>query len=470
MADEIIKTVENVDRLFSEIVVNGESHVSNNYVPPVQLEQTVPQASEEEEEHQNTTPAQNVQGQDVYAVELNSVHHDFTDRDLTQDLADEITARQTADGNLQTAINGVSGDVETLSGSVGGLQTSVENLQGAVSTIQGKIPSQASSENQLADKDFVDTSIEQAIAEAGSGIEVYPTEEAIIQDLPNLKDGDIVATYGDEYAVNDVPLGSIIAYWGTQDPVDKKWLVLDGRDTTGTDIELQTHYPSLYLHLGGTNVLPDLRECVPVGIGQNGTDTIATHDVYTLGQFKDDQMQDWRSSGQWRNFAPSPNNGWDFIAKTTGYTPISGRYGTTTHGKQKGVNWIIKAVSTADVTPLPSESIQEIEGYVEEYVDEKVSDIDNFKIIESSGVSVTLNANAGNFVTVSITVPNGYKSMFMTGYDISGCSGGINVYATESQAFFNKTGTFTAKIWVRNYTSSQLTATSITAHIMCLKQ
>src|SRR5574344_2112566 len=49
-------------------------------------------------------------------------------------------------------------------------------------------------------------------------------------------------------------------------------------------------YPALYMYLG-TNVLPDYRECVMVGAEENTTDTIATHDVYGEGEFKDDQMQ-----------------------------------------------------------------------------------------------------------------------------------------------------------------------------------
>ena len=50
-------------------------------------------------------------------------------------------------------------------------------------------------------------------------------------------------------------------------------------------------YPALYMYLG-TNVLPDYRECVMVGAEQNTTDTIAAHDVYGEGEFKDDQLQD----------------------------------------------------------------------------------------------------------------------------------------------------------------------------------
>lgn len=133
MAEEntVTMTVENVDQLFPEIVVNGESHVSENYVPPVQLEQVVPQTVEDEEESQNNTPAQAIQGQDVHAVELNDVLHDFVDPSVTQGLADEIQTRRNADTTLQNSIN----------------------------TINSKIPSQASAENQLADKNFVNSSI-----------------------------------------------------------------------------------------------------------------------------------------------------------------------------------------------------------------------------------------------------------------------------------------------------------------------
>ena len=49
-------------------------------------------------------------------------------------------------------------------------------------------------------------------------------------------------------------------------------------------------YPELYSLLG-TNTLPDLRESCLVGVGQNSTNSIATHDVFTLGQLKDSQTQ-----------------------------------------------------------------------------------------------------------------------------------------------------------------------------------
>lgn len=232
MAEEntVTMTVENVDRLFGEIVVNGESHVSENYVPPVQVEHTSPQSTVQEEEPSVPAPAQVVQGQDVYAVELNEVLHDFSDRDLTQSLADEVSARQQADGALQDS----------------------------VSAIQNKIPSEATSTNKLADKAFVGTSIANAVnaldassvggnnkyikaisetdgvisategsidtavtedspnpvtsnavydaiqESMGDSIKTYPTMTDLEQDLPNLEEGQIVATEeGDAFTTVD---------------------------------------------------------------------------------------------------------------------------------------------------------------------------------------------------------------------------------------------------------------------------
>ena len=114
-------------------------------------------------------------------------------------------------------------------------------------------------------------------------------------------------------------------------------------------------YPALYMYLG-TNVLPDYRECVMVGAEQNTTDTIATHDVYGEGEFKDDQLQQHKHS-----IAPSlmyePTSIWKGRGIGIGNPEkpaadtiiienvINGRSGTTTHGKQKAVYVYIKATS-----------------------------------------------------------------------------------------------------------------------------
>ena len=79
-----------------------------------------------------------------------------------------------------------------------------------------------------------------------------------------------------------MPLGTIIALYRTTVPTG--FLPCNGATF---DVN---QYPALYTILG-TNKLPDLRECNLVGIGQSSRALISAHDIYTIGQFKDDQMQ-----------------------------------------------------------------------------------------------------------------------------------------------------------------------------------
>ena len=76
-------------------------------------------------------------------------------------------------------------------------------------------------------------------------------------------------------------IGEVRACIGTP---GSDWLYCDGSqyDTS--------QYPELYA-LIGTDTLPDFRERELVGVGENTTDTIADHDVFTLGQIKGRGMQ-----------------------------------------------------------------------------------------------------------------------------------------------------------------------------------
>ena len=117
-------------------------------------------------------------------------------------------------------------------------------------------------------------------------------------------------------------------------------------------------YPALYMYLG-KNELPDYRECVMVGAEQNTTDTIATHDVYTEGEFKDDQLQEHEHNvyvngtklPQIPNSTANIGNalrvlGIDFSGNDVHIKDIvNARGGETTHGKQKAVYVYIKATS-----------------------------------------------------------------------------------------------------------------------------
>lgn len=159
-------------------------------------------------------------------------------------------------------------------------------------------------------------------------------------------------------ASSGIPVGAVMPF--ANGTTSEDWLLCDGRDTTGTTEELQTKYPALYTYLGNSNILPDYRECVLVGVGQNTTDTIAEHDVYTLGEFKDDQLQnitgtfdafysDVEPAGA---FYSLDYNGKAVQSSTSAYRANAtfdasrvARTGTSTHGKQKGVAFYIKATS-----------------------------------------------------------------------------------------------------------------------------
>lgn len=119
MAQEVTKVVEGVDRLFSEIVVNGTT---------VKSAPTRPRAQSSAPSQQSGAP---IQGDWLGYIQLNDIIHNLKDVALTQEVAQHVLA-------LQQAING---------------------LQQALNAITAKIPPTASSTNQLADKNYVNTSI-----------------------------------------------------------------------------------------------------------------------------------------------------------------------------------------------------------------------------------------------------------------------------------------------------------------------
>jgi len=100
--------------------------------------------------------------------------------------------------------------------------------------------------------------------------------------------------------------------------------------------------------------LPDYREAALVGAGQNASDTIADHDVYTVGQFKDDQVQNHKhylppytaiSQTAVSSYADMTSNITD--DSTSGYYSLNmanGRKGSVTRGKRKAVKYIIKVL------------------------------------------------------------------------------------------------------------------------------
>lgn len=145
-----------------------------------------------------------------------------------------------------------------------------------------------------------------------------------------------------------VPVGTIIGQYKKVNMAG--YLYLDGSTFD------QTLYPALYAYLG-TNVLPDYREFVLVGAEQNTTSaTIATHDVFTQGQEKDDQFRSHShrltiNADESRSFYLSGGSDLGDNISSGAYNTVdysrllntTFQGGTTTRTKEKAVFWYIKA-------------------------------------------------------------------------------------------------------------------------------
>lgn len=195
-------------------------------------------------------------------------------------------------------------------------------------------------------------------------------------NLVNKTTGALTRVAGDGIIYSEAPIGTIFAYMG--DNIPKNYLLCNGETFD------QSQYPELYSMLG-TDKVPDLRECVLVGAGQSTRAILDTeghaHDVYALGEFKDDQVGnhshdkgtmeisgdfscrstkgDWdgRATGAFglENYDQAYNSGSgstsgaqriNFYASRTWTGRTSNpnnRHGDTTRQKSVGVNFIIKA-------------------------------------------------------------------------------------------------------------------------------
>lgn len=158
--------------------------------------------------------------------------------------------------------------------------------------------------------------------------------------------------YDIEAYENPIPTGTILAFAGINPP--ESFSLCNGQEVS------RFTYAKLYEVIGDTYGagdgettfnLPDYREVTLVGAGQNEKLSITEHDVYNVGEFKDDQMQGHvheiprnreteatGGAGPITIYGVTANSG---KPETDGVNGIP-RTGKTTHGKQIGVNYIIK--------------------------------------------------------------------------------------------------------------------------------
>lgn len=159
----------------------------------------------------------------------------------------------------------------------------------------------------------------------------------------------------------DMPIGTIVPFGGSGAPT--MFLLCDGSEVA------KATYPELYEVIGdvfGTASdatlfrLPDLRECVPVGAGKNITKSITNHDRYNLGQFKDDELGTHDHPLKTVTTATYNTAGVP-VGVANNNTPT-----TATHGKQVGVNYIIKAKESGMPTDV-TEGVRDVVSTMESY-------------------------------------------------------------------------------------------------------
>ena len=158
--------------------------------------------------------------------------------------------------------------------------------------------------------------------------------------------------YDVETFINPIPTGAVFPFAGITAP--EGFLFCDGSAVSRiTYSKLLGVIGETYGSGDGSTTfnLPDYRETVLVGAGQNEKLNIKEHDVYNIGEFKDDQMQGHKHSIQMFLYSQGQQgpagNYFDYNSSNTS-NPINDgvngtpRTGSTTHGKQVGVNYIIK--------------------------------------------------------------------------------------------------------------------------------
>lgn len=161
-------------------------------------------------------------------------------------------------------------------------------------------------------------------------------------------------------ASDGLPVGTIIAIHSN---------VIPAGFLPCTGVTFDTaQFPALYLVLADDHT-PDLRECNLVGVGLSSREAITNHDVYTLGQFKNDQVS--YSKGVLVSGDSDIDDEGFVVGKRTSGVNVA------THGKNYGINYAIKA--TTGITAIADPEIYEqVVGFItDNYVRDDIINLVN---------------------------------------------------------------------------------------------
>ena len=290
----------------------------------------------------------------AFSALLNKIENELPESDIDK-VKDDVEKLKVK----TESINTLTAEMEAVKDQVSGVD---EMVQGQNATIRNCVSAVEGLEQTIEQTHFDDVlALEEQVQANTTNIELK--QDALTQTQLNAVNSGITEEILQRLLGKVLtPAGTIQAYAGANSP--QGYLLCQGQAIS------KSEYAELYLAIGdlysndetaeGFFNVPDLRECVPVGIGTNSTNSIASHDVYELGQFKDDQLQGHSHDLEWSNGLPNHSigglysGGGSYNSSDQGSTKLTikgvktdgengtPRAGTTTHGKQIGVNYIIK--------------------------------------------------------------------------------------------------------------------------------
>ena len=205
---------------------------------------------------------------------------------------------------------------------------------------------------------YVDVKAHELAAGSYKYIQAYTIIDFVYDGTYLVITGNPVVLSGLDYKiyangrVGDEVIASVKPYAASSIPYG--WLECNGQSLSRTDYaDLFTKIGTVYGSADGDHFnLPDYRETALVGVGENGTDSIPSHDAYWLGQFKDEEFKQHShgipignaAAGFGLQFQSTYYEGQIKITSSVGENSY-GTGGDHTRGKRKGVYYIIKAVA-----------------------------------------------------------------------------------------------------------------------------
>ena len=143
-----IQLPKNIIKMFNNIQINGIDYKTEETTVSPSAQQILAENRESAQTVLQSSIEQEI-GQEVKAVELNETLHNVKDESARNNILKEVSTRA-------SEITRVEGLIESEASTRASTDATLNNN---INTINSKIPSQASKTNQLADKDFVNSSI-----------------------------------------------------------------------------------------------------------------------------------------------------------------------------------------------------------------------------------------------------------------------------------------------------------------------